>query len=135
MWTCPKCQRTFPVKIPKEHSCVKMSAETHFENRPPVLRKTYDKIIKTVCKFGPVSIQPIKGYIVIKKAGTFAAVIVKKDHLKLEFFLDHKMDVFPVEKTFNYTQKKIVHVISVAKPGDIDKQVIAWLKESWLLAK
>ena len=134
-WKCPKCGRTFAVKIPKEHSCVKISAEKHFEGKPLVLKKVYDKLEREVSNFGNVSIQPIKGGIFFKKAGTFAMINIRKDHLKIEFFLDHKHDAFPVEKIFQYTQKKIVHVVSVSEMKEVDRQLINWLKISYGMAK
>src|SRR5574337_1078798 len=121
MWKCSKCGRTFPLKT-KEHSCVKISADSHFEGKPGTLRKTYDKIIDTVSDFGKISIQPVKSGIFLRKAGTFAMIAVKKDHLKIEFFLDHPHEAFPVEKVFQYTQKKYVHLVSVSKPVDVDRQ-------------
>jgi effector-binding domain-containing protein len=133
-WKCPKCGRTFAVKT-KEHSCVRISAESHFEGKPTSLKKVYDKLENAVTNFGDVSIQPIKGGIFFKKAGTFAMIAIRKDHLKVEFFLDHLHDSFPVEKTFQYTQKKIVHVVSVSSVKEVDKQLINWLKISYSLAK
>ena len=112
-----------------------ISAESHFEGKPAALKKTYDKLADAVCDFGPVSIQPIKGGIFFKKAGTFAMIAIRKDHLKVEFFLDHLHDSFPVEKTFQYTQKKIVHVVSVSNVKDVDRQLIGWLKTSYSMAK
>lgn len=112
-----------------------LSVDSHFEKRPPQLRKIYDKIIDAVMDFGPVGIEPIKSGIFLKKAGTFAKVEVKKDHLKVEFFLDHLHNAFPVEKTLQYTQKKIVHLVSVSSLEDVDKQLTGWLKTSYSLAK
>jgi hypothetical protein len=134
MWKCPDCGRTFAVKT-KEHSCYLYSVDSHFEGRIPVLRKTYDKLVDAVSDFGPVSIQPVKGSIFFKKAGTFASVTVRKDHLKIDFFLSEKYEGFPIEKTLQYTQKKIAHYMSLAKPADVNKQLVSWMKESYSLAK
>ncbi|MBI3509491.1 MAG: hypothetical protein HY064_02435 [Bacteroidetes bacterium] len=114
---------------------MKISVDTHFKNKLPVLRKIYDKLEHAVCDFGEVSVEPIKGGIFFKKAGTFAMIAFRKDHLKVEFFLKQKYDAFPVEKTFQYTQKKIVHVVPVSSVKEVDKQLVKWLRESWELAK
>ncbi|HEU4718217.1 MAG TPA: DUF5655 domain-containing protein [Bacteroidia bacterium] len=133
-WKCPECGRTFAVKT-KEHSCVKIPVGSHFEGKPASLRKAFDKMVAISSSFGNVSVQPVKGGIFLKKAGTFAMIAVRKDCLKVEFFLSHLYEGFPVEKTFRYTQKKIVHVVSISGPGDVNKQFAGWLKESYSLAK
>lgn len=133
-WTCPKCKRRLAVKT-KEHSCVTISPESHFEGKPAALKKIYDKLKDAVSDLGEVNVQAVKGSIYFKKTGTFAGVMVRKDHLKVEFFLPRVHDAFPVEKTFYYSPKKVVHVVSVSEPGDINKQLLAWIGESYSLAK
>ena len=112
-----------------------LSVDSHFANRLPVLRKTYDKLADAVSDFGTISIQPVKSSIFLKKAGTFASVIVNKDHLKIAFFLSKVYEGFPIEKTLPYAPKKIVHFLSIARPADVNKQLVNWLKESYSLAK
>ncbi len=133
-WKCPECGRTFAVRTP-EHSCVVVSAESHFEGKPASLKKAYDKLVKSISALGEVSVQPIKNYICFKKAATFASVTVRKDHFKVEFFLGRTENVFPIEKTFFYSKNKVVHVVPVSGPEDIDKQLLAWIAESYFLAK
>lgn len=134
MWKCPKCKRTFAVKA-KDHACVSVPLDKHFEGKPVGLRKAFDKLVKNVNTFGLVSVQPINGMIVLKKAGAFASVVLRKDHFKIEFFLSSLQDEFPVEKTFRYSQKKIVHIVSVSSAAEVDKQLVSWLRESYALAK
>lgn len=133
-WICPKCKRSFAVKA-HEHACVSIPLASHFADRPAVLRKAFDKIVKAVSAFGPVSIQPVKGMIFLKKSGTFASVVLRKDHFKLEFFLSELHDEFPVEKTFRYSRLKIVHIVSISGPSEVDSQVVNWLRESYSLAR
>lgn len=134
MWKCPKCKRTFAVKA-TEHACISIPLDKHFEGKPVALRKAFDKVVKGARTFGEVSVQPINGMICLKKAGSFASVVLRKDHFKLEFFLSTLQDEFPVEKTFRYSQKKIVHIVSISSPAEVDKQLLAWLKESYALAR
>lgn len=134
MWKCSKCKRTFAVKA-TDHACVSVPLEKHFEGKPVALRKAFDKLVKTVNTFGEISVQPINGMICLKKAGSFATVVLRKDHFKLEFSLGTLHDEFPVEKTYRYSQKKIVHIVSVSSAAEVDRQLIGWLKESYSLAK
>ena len=134
MWTCPKCKRSFAVKA-HEHACVSVPLEKHFEGKPVALQKAFDKLVKSVQRFGEISVQPINGMIMLKKAGSFASVTMRKDHFKLEFFLPELVDEFPVEKTFRYSQKKIVHIVSISSPKEVDAQLVGWLKTSYGMAK
>ncbi|HTL81387.1 MAG TPA: DUF5655 domain-containing protein [Bacteroidia bacterium] len=109
--------------------------DSHFEKREPIVRKIYDVIEKKVMKFGDVTVEPIKASIVFKKTGTFLALILRKDHMKVEFFLKEEYNAFPVEKTMRYTKSKVVHVVSVSSIRDVDKQLLMWMKESYELAK
>ena len=134
-WICPNCRRTFGVKNVL-HSCYPGgTVDKHFQGKPPELRKAYDKLEKAVLKFGEVNISPVKTAIYFKRAGAFAGIKVVKDHFKLEFFLPEKTDVFPIEKTVQYTKSKVVHFVSIGEPGDITPQLLKWLKQSYDLSR
>lgn len=134
MWICPFCKRTFAVKN-AWHSCYSGNVDDHLEGKPPVLRKTFDKLRKAVEKFGQINTTAVKTSIMFKRAATFAGIVVRKDHLKVEFFLPEKHDEFPIEKTFQYSKKKIVHTVSLAEPKDVTPQLVKWLKVSYSLTK
>lgn len=134
MWTCPRCKRTFAVKN-AWHSCYSGNIDDHFEGKPAVLRKTFDKLRKSVEKFGQINTTAVKTSIMFKRAGTFAGIVVRKDHLKLEFFLPEKHDEFPIEKSFQYSKHKWVHAVSLAEPEDVTAQLLKWLKISYSLTK
>lgn len=46
-WVCPKCHRRF--KNPHQsHSCVQIKHEDHFVDKPLLVKKTYEKLIKAI---------------------------------------------------------------------------------------
>ncbi|NJO25559.1 MAG: hypothetical protein HC867_07070 [Bacteroidia bacterium] len=58
---------------------------------------------------------------------------MKKDHLEVEFFLARLEDVPPVQKYLQTSKHRVVHVVLVDRLGNIDAQLIAWMKESYQL--
>jgi hypothetical protein len=62
-------------------------------------------------------------------------VAVKKDHFKVSFFLPERTDIFPIEKSVQYTKQKHAHYVSVAEVGDVTPQLVKWVRISYGLAK
>jgi predicted transport protein len=133
MWTCKSCGRTF-ASVRKQHSCVRLSPEIHFKDKPGKLPGIYKRLEREMKKLGPVSVQTVKSAIQFRNGAVFASVAVRRDHLKVEFCLDSVHDHFPVIKVFRYTATKNVHVVSLSEPGDVNAQLCRWLKRSYELA-
>jgi len=133
MWICPKCRREFKSKN-QSHGCRLISKESLFEKRPASLRKLYEVIAKEVKKFGEFREETLPPDVIFfKTKSTFMAVKVKKDHLDIEFFLDHLEDVPPVSKYLQTSKHRVAHIVPVDSIDDIDKQIINWMKESYKL--
>ena len=133
MWTCPKCKRTFKRKD-QQHSCNLISKESVFEKHPFQLKKLYDKIEKEVKKFGEYREETVgKDTIFFKTKSTFLGIKVKKDHLDLEFFLDKLENIPPVSKYLQTSKYRIVHLVPIDQPEDINPQLINWMKRSYVL--
>ncbi len=133
-WTCRKCKRSF-VARPKEHSCVKLAAADHLEGKPENLLEIYHRLEAVFSGFGDYRVEAVKTALYFKKLSTFAGIVFRKDHLRLEFFLDHEEDVFPVEKIVHYSKNRIVHTVSLSSVAEIDRQLLSWLKESYRLTR
>jgi hypothetical protein len=134
MWICPACRRPFAVKNVL-HSCFRGDVDKHFKDKPASLRKAYNKLETALLKFGDTNISPVKTAIYFKRAGTFCGVAVKKDHFKVSFFLPERTDIFPIEKSVQYTKQKHAHYVSVAEVGDVTPQLVKWVRISYGLAK
>jgi Domain of unknown function (DUF5655) len=133
MWTCPKCKRSFKRKD-QQHSCTLISKESLFAKRPAELKKLYDKIVKEVKKMGEYREETVPpDLIFFKTKSTFLGIKVKKDQLHVEFFLDHLEDLLPVSKYLQISKHRVVHLVPVDQPEDINKQLINWIKRSYRL--
>ena len=133
LWTCPKCHRQFKYAT-SYHSCVKVNPENHFINKKPNVKAVYEKILNETRKFGNVNISPVKSGILLKNISTFLGIKLRKDFLDIEFFLPEETNEFPVYKTFRYTKSKVVHYVRLENPIEVDKQLVGWIKISFLLA-
>ena len=58
-WRCPKCGREFSKKN-QFHSCVSVSIDEHFKNKPPKLKEIFDYLRENVKKFGQIRIDAVK---------------------------------------------------------------------------
>jgi predicted transport protein len=131
MWTCPKCKRIFKRKD-QSHSCILISKESLFTKRSPELKKLYDKIVKEVNKFGKYREETMKSDVIFfKTKSTFLGIKVKKDHLDIEFYLENLENVPPVTKYLQTSKNRVVHLVPIDQPEDINKQLISWIKRSY----
>jgi|WetSurMetagenome_2_1015567.scaffolds.fasta_scaffold163565_1 hypothetical protein len=76
-WICPECKRQFKNRN-QEHSCVRIDPDDLFVGKDPVVRKTYDKLLKAALKFGDVNVSPVRIGVMLKSPGTFVAIKPKK---------------------------------------------------------
>lgn len=134
MWICPKCKRNFR-STNQWHSCKTIDAVDHFKNKPPVIKAIYDKLIATVNKIGPVTINAVKSAIFLKTKSTYIEIKPKKEYVLIAFFLDKEVKEFPISRVVQLSKNRFAHVIHLQNPTDINKQVIVWLKESYKLIK
>ena len=105
-----------------------------FEKRPKHLEDIYKKIVSIVKQLGESRQETVKGGVIyFKTASTFLALKVKKDHLELEFFLDHLENMAPVSNYLHTSANRYVHIVPVNDPADIDRQLIDWIKHSYHL--
>ena len=133
MWSCPKCKRSFR-KRNQNHSCILITKESLFEKRPSALKKLYKEIVKVIKGFGNYREETVRPDVIFfKTKSTFLAIKVKKDHLDVEFFLDHLEDVPPVSRYLQTSKRRVAHLVPVDNVDDIDQQLIGWMKHSYEL--
>jgi Domain of unknown function (DUF5655) len=129
LWACPKCRQTF-VTPNVWHSCVNVPVDTHFQDKPPVLRATFDKFVKLAENNGPVTLRRVKTRIALQANTCFAAVTVRKADLHCHVVLDHGQMRAPVRKV-DKLNNNYVHVFLLATPANADARVASLLKEAY----
>jgi len=133
MWICPNCGRSFK-RAEQNHTCTLIGKESLFEKRQPGLNGLFEKVEKIVKAFGEYREETVlPDVIYFKTKSTFLAIKVKKDHLEVEFFLDHLEDVPPVAKFLQTSKRRVVHIVKVDNEKDVDKQLVRWMRASYEL--
>jgi len=59
LWKCSKCGREFRKKS-QWHSCVTVSVDDHFKNKPERLRKIFNLVLQESEKNGTVRVDAVK---------------------------------------------------------------------------
>jgi hypothetical protein len=129
LWTCPKCGQTF-VTANVWHSCVNVSLESHFAERPAILRKAFDAFVKAARKSGPVTLRSVKTRIALQANTRFAAVTPRKNDLHCHVVLDHGGAQAPVRRV-EKVGSSYLHSFVLAGPDDVDGRVAALLAEAY----
>jgi len=111
-----------------------ISSASLFEKREPALKKLYDRIVKEVKKLGEYREETVQPDVIFfKTKSTFLGIKVKKDHLEIEFFLEKLENIPPVSKYLQTSKNRVVHLVPIGQAGDIDRQLINWIKRSYVL--
>lgn len=132
MWVCPKCKRVFG-KQNQPHSCVKVSLNKHFENKDKT-KELFDHLLKKINKeVGLSKIISIPCCIHLFGKYDFMAVLPKKDKIEIRFALDRKIDSKRLKQYVPLSSRTYKNCIYIYSKEDIDKELIGWLKESYLL--
>lgn len=133
MWTCPNCNRKFR-NANQNHTCTLVSKDELFVKRPEFLKKLYNKIVDEVSRFGEYREETVlPDVIFFKTRSSFLAVKVKKDHLEVEFFLDHHEDDPSIAKWLQTSKHRFAHVVKADSEEDITTQLTEWIKRSYYL--
>jgi hypothetical protein len=133
MWSCPKCKRSFR-STNQSHSCVPVSKNDLFADRPAVLKKLYDKIVVEVKKLGDYREEPVSPRVIyFKTKSTFLAVKVKKTYLEVEFFLNYHADDPSIASWLQTSRHRFVHIMKLDNEKDITTQLTEWIKHSYHL--
>ena len=106
-----------------------------FEGKPPQVRATYDRLIRELRQFGPVTEAPKQTSIHLEKHSGFAGVHPRKNYFNLEFRTDTKIDHPRILKQQQLSARRFEHTVKVEQESDIDAQLLGWLKAAYDLSR
>ena len=101
------------------------------ENRQ--VRSTYDALENRLKSIIAFRVSPVVNAIMFTSESTFLAIKPKKSWIDLEFALDYEANEFPIHKIVRISKTKFAHFVRVQNPGDIDDQLIGWIKKAYEL--
>lgn len=132
MWTCPKCGRIFEKKG-QMHSCKKYPLPKHFENKQKA-KELYDHLLKAMkSKIGKFKVISLPCCIHLYGTYDFIALLPKKDKLEIRFALDRKIKSKRIFAAPPLSSKRYKNCLYVFNKSEIDKKLIEWLRESYML--
>jgi hypothetical protein len=110
------------------------SLSTHFEGKDPIVRKTYDAIVKFARRLGPVQEDPKKTSIHLNNVSAFAGITTRRSHLVLTLKSDRKLSSNRIHKSEQTSASRFHHELKVSSPNEVDAEMEGWLKAAYLLS-
>jgi hypothetical protein len=107
------------------------SVEQHFAGVDPVDYGIYDALLTKLRAFGPIEEDPKKTCIHLNRKSALAGVYIRKDGIRLEFKTAFSIENSRIKKSEQISRNRWHHVLPVASVGELDEEVMAWLKDAW----
>jgi hypothetical protein len=130
LWQCPKCGHRF-VTANLWHSCGRYRLADHFDGKPVLLRKTFDRYVAAARTHGRVTVYAQKTRIVLQRRVRFAGVVVRKNWLDASMWLRRRVEHPRLIRTESFGQLGFGHHFRLSDPGDIDQAMIELLGEAY----
>jgi hypothetical protein len=111
------------------------TVKEHFEKSSPAVRAAYDAILKAARALGPVEEEPKKTSIHLANGTAFAGIATRKDALLLTLKSSEKINSPRVHKAEQTSANRWHVEIRIAKPGEVDRELRAWLKAAYDLSQ
>ena len=110
-----------------------ITIEQHFKNKPENILLIYDKLLSELRKFGTVKEKPNNSSIHLENKYGFAGVYTKRKYILLHIHLSEPLDNERIEKIEQISKNRFKHIVKLNSLSDIDKELLAWLKEAYEL--
>ena len=109
------------------------SVDFHFTGKSPAVREIYDRLMNALRKFGSMIEEPKKTSIHLVHGSALAGVSTRKDALWLNIRLDHKIASPRINKVEQVSAKRFHNELKLTSPGEVDAELVGWLKEAYHL--
>ena len=132
LWVCPNCGRQF-VSVNRNHSCGHFNLEDHFVGKEPFVRELYDHLVKSLERFGPLGVFPVKTRIVFQAEVQFAAAMARRRCLDGYFWLRRQAVHPQIRKIEMGVFRDYGHMFRLSRPEDLDSVLVDLLQEAYIL--
>ena len=112
-----------------------LSTSSHFEGKAPVVREIYDRLLKAVKDFGPITEEPKKTSIHIVNRTALIGVATRKEYLILTVKSDRPLTSPRIHKSEQASARRFHHEIKLTSPADVNSELIGWLKSAYELSQ
>jgi len=94
------------------------SVNSHFSGKDPLVRQTYDQLLRTIKGFGPTVEEPKKTSIHIVNKTALAGVASRKAHLILTIKSDRKLLSSRIHRSEQTSSSRYHHEVKLSSPSD-----------------
>lgn len=107
------------------------SVSQHFENKDPIVKSIYERIVKEARKFGTVIEEPKKTSIHLVNKSAFAGVATRKNALILNIKSAAPIEHARITKSERLSANRFHQEVKLTSLDDVDSVLIGWLKEAF----
>ncbi|HEY7589167.1 MAG TPA: DUF5655 domain-containing protein [Thermoplasmata archaeon] len=130
LWTCPRCGKKFVTRN-IYHSCGPYTVADFLRGKGPKGRALFRRFESLLRACGPVTVAPNKTGIAFMVRVRFAGVRRVSDRgMTFAFALLRRIESPRIAKVEQYG-KWYGHIVRVTEPGQLDDEVLRWLRESY----
>jgi hypothetical protein len=110
------------------------SISGHFENKDPVVKSIYDRILKESRTFGAVIEEPKKTSIHLVNKSAFAGITTRKNALVLNIKSAAPIRHARIAKSEQLSASRFHQEVKLTSPEDVDSMLVGWLKEAYAIS-
>lgn len=133
-WTCPRCDREFG-RARQSHTCVPgVTVDQAFAGRPDWMRAVYDELLAHLDSLGPVHEDAVSVGVFLKADRKLAEVRPRSRDVSLALYLPRPQPGPRFARILGRDSPRVVHVLLLRQPADVDDEVRRWLTEAFLHA-
>ncbi len=134
LWPCPRCSRKFANRN-QSHFCGRHDLESHFAGKPPELRAIFDRVVKTIRQFGPVTVLPEKTRIAFQARMSFAQLTPRTRWVDGHVVLARRFEHPRFRRIDTISPRNHVHHFRLLTVANVDAEVAAWLQEAYAVGE
>jgi hypothetical protein len=134
MWTCPRCGRTFANRN-QTHTCGTIELDEHLHSKSPEVVAMFERFRSLVEERGPVTVLPEKTRIAFHVRMSFAAVMLRRDHLDGHVVLARRLESPRFTHVETYSPRNHLHAFRFTSADEIDDEVAEWIAEAYAVGE
>lgn len=108
--------------------------EALFANKAPAVRAAYEKVLSSLARVGPVTVEPKKTSIHLVRETGFAGAHPKKAWLDLTIRSERPIRSARVRAQEQVSRNRWHQDVRLTSAEDVDAEVIGWLESAYELA-
>ena len=131
LWKCPHCDRPFANRR-QPHSCSGATVADFLSGRTSEALGLFNRFAALVRTCGPVTLAPARTRVGFQVRMIFASVNrLGARHLDAHVVLARRLEHPRFRKVESVSARNHVHHFRISDPGDLDDEVLAWLREAY----